>query len=180
MGTLPTWLREKVFFYIRQPRLFSFLSSWSDSNWLSQSLRRDKSLAKSLHFFSSFLPPPLANFSWMGQGGQSLSSLPLDWVRRLKLNVWFKIVLAFPASCFFFLFFMALREARKTMSNRPQSNHLRWAHSEGINAFYMRMPSLWQSPLSNMWENSLSLSSLLSPCSRSLSLFLPLFYLLKL
>lgn len=105
MGTLLTWLQEKVvfFFYIRQPRLFSFLSSWSDSNWLSRSLRRDKSLAKSLHFF--FLPPPLANFSGMGQGGQSLSSLPLDWVRRLKLDVCFKIVSVFPASCFsFFLF----------------------------------------------------------------------------
>lgn len=99
MGTLPTWLRQKVFFYIRRPRLFFFLSSWSDSNWLSQSLRRDKSLAKSLHFFSSFPPPSTSNFPWMGQGGQSLSSLPLDWVRRLKLNVWFKIVLAFPASC---------------------------------------------------------------------------------
>lgn len=57
---------------------------------------------------------------------------------------------------------MALREVQKTMSNWLQSNHLWWAHSEGINAFNMRMPSPRQSILSNMWENFSPLSLALS------------------
>lgn len=171
MGTLPTWLWEKVFFLYKATTAV-FLSVFLIWQQLTKPvLKAWQKLGKIFTFLFLLSPPSLprslfSNFSWMGQGRQSLSSLPLDWVRRLRLNVWFKIVLAFPASCFFFpLFLMALGEARNTMSNRPQSNHLRWAHNEGINAFYMRMPSLRWSPLSNMWENALSLS---------------LFYLLKL
>lgn len=160
MGTLPTWLQEKVFF-LYKATMAVFLSVFLIWQQLTKPvLKAWQKLGKIFTFLFLFSLPPFSNFSWMGQGRQSLSSLPLDWVRRLKLNVWFKIVLAFPASCFslslFFFFLTVLREARKSMSNRPQSNHLRWAHIEGINAFYMRMPALWRSPLSNMWENSLS------------------------
>lgn len=114
MGTLPTWLREKAFLYKAATAVFlSVFLIWQQLT--KPVLKAWQKLGKICTFlFPSSRPLPLLNFPWMGRGGQSLSSLPLDWVRRLKLNVCFKIVLAFPASCFPFLFSPCLsRRSRK-------------------------------------------------------------------
>lgn len=114
-------------------------------------------------YISFFLPsPPSLSFLFLDGPRWTKPVFSSTWLgQKAEVRCLVQNCLSIPSVMFSLSFFM---EARKTMSNRPQSNHLRWAHSEGINAFYIRMPSLRQSPLSNTWENSLSLHySLLAP-----------------